>query len=226
MNTNYTDDQIQTAIDAAFPQAGPSFLANLDTSPDTRSWPEEAPNRLAIARAFLAALPKSAEASAGLEKAAEEKPCGLNSALDKWPADDSPAWIPHDGGPCPLKTEEVEEWEFKFRDGYIRRVPGNPNAWRWRHRKEAGDIIAYRVLKWKPGHGPQAAQYHMPKLPNPLAPLWTPKPGDVVRLKSGGPAMTIERFDAQASEAFCVMAYAGGVYRGVFQVATIELANP
>ena len=55
MNTNYTDDQLQTAIDAAFPQAGPSYLANLDTSPDTHCWPAEAPNRLAIARAFLAA---------------------------------------------------------------------------------------------------------------------------------------------------------------------------
>ena len=52
----YTDDQIQKAIDAAFPQAGPSYLANLDTLPDTHCWPAEAPNRLAIGKAFLAAL--------------------------------------------------------------------------------------------------------------------------------------------------------------------------
>jgi len=237
MNTHeYTDDQIQTAIDAAFPQAGPSYLANLDTSPDTRSWPEEAPNRLAIARAFLAALPKPEPAQVNAEpmeswanadnaKAFQEFQAEIEAVWEGKPTD-GPPWIPHDGGPCPLKTEEVEEWELRFRDGDIRRDPGNPKAWTWRHRKETGDIIAYRVLKWKPGYGPQAAQYHMPKLPNPLVPLWTPKPGDVVRLKSGGPAMTIERFDAQASEAFCVMAYAGGVYRGVFQVTTIELANP
>lgn len=146
----YTDDQIQTAIDAAFPQAGPSYLANLDTLPDTHCWPAEAPNRLAIGKAFLAALSKP-EASA----------------------------------------EPTESWA------------NADNA------KAFQEFQAEIEAVWEAKDSP-----------------WTPKPGDVVRLKSGGPAMTIERFDAQASEAFCVMAYAGGVYRGVFQVATIELANP
>jgi len=267
--TSYTDDQLQTAIDAAFPLAGASYLANLDTSPEASHWPAEAPNRLAIGKAFLAALPKPeadpyarlkayAEAGARIRlistdfdeeskwyqkpqkfafvrpyseyevhpddlhlcpeyappRASRPLPAQVNAEpMESWAnADnakafeqfqteleavwegkptDGPPWIPHDGGPCPLKTEEVEEWELRFRDGDIRRVPGNPKAWRWRHRKEAGDIIAYRVLKWKPGYGPQAAQYHMPKLPNPLVPPWTPQPGDVVRLRSGGPSMTV-----------------------------------
>jgi uncharacterized protein YodC (DUF2158 family) len=67
-----------------------------------------------------------------------------------------PAWIPHDGGPCPLKDEEVEEFEFRIRDG---KVSGNvfvPSGWRWSNDGTTGDIIAYRVLKWKPGHGPEA----------------------------------------------------------------------
>ena len=110
-----------------------------------------------------------AETSAEPEKA-EEKPCGLNSALDEWSADDGPPWIPHDGGPCPLKDEEVEEWEWKLRDGQIVGGPFDPSKRIWSHAYEnASDIIAYRVLRWKPGHGPQAAQYYMPKLPNPLA---------------------------------------------------------
>ena len=127
----YTDEQLQQAIDKACVAVPACRISLADW---TKDWREEKDQRLSIAKAFLAALLEPAQ------------------------ADSAPPWIPHDGGPCPLKTEEVEEWEFKFRDGDIRRAPGNPKAWRWRHRKEAGDIIAYRVHKWKPGHGQQEEQ--------------------------------------------------------------------
>jgi uncharacterized protein YodC (DUF2158 family) len=39
--------------------------------------------------------------------------------------------------------------------------------------------VRYRVLKWKPARAETKAQ------------PWTPQPGDVVRLKSGGPSMTV-----------------------------------
>lgn len=103
-----------------------------------------------------------------------------------------PAWIPHDGGPCPLKDEEVEEFEFKIRDG---KVSGNvfvPSGWMWSNDGTTGDIIAYRILRWKPGFGPEAkAEPAQPTTPH----GWTPAVGDVVRLKSGGPVMTVTDVD-------------------------------
>jgi len=66
-----------------------------------------------------------------------------------------PAWIPHDGGSCPLKDEEVEEWEYKLLDGSIYNY-SPPSERGWKHLGCFADIIAYRVLKWKPGFGPEA----------------------------------------------------------------------
>ena len=115
--TSYTDAQLQNAIDAAFPLAGASYLANLDTSPEASHWPVEAPNRLAIGKAFLAALSKPAEASAEPEQ----------------------AWANADNAKA-----------FKEFQAEIEAV-------------------------WEAKDSP-----------------WTPKPGDVVRLKSGGLPMTVE----------------------------------
>jgi uncharacterized protein YodC (DUF2158 family) len=431
MNTTneYTDAQIQTAIDAAFPSG---FIQNdpyLATFIRDARWPDETPNRLAIARAFLAALPKpkamtadegapatsdpyarlKAYAAAGariridedswftneqypwgfkalpeeyevhpddlhlcpeyapkaapwtlpapppgrrwhredwkpewleggyrplldgeeIEAGDEYCPCGFGpwkpAALDSWaycvgvrvnsravrfrtrrplpaeastepekaqsseiaglcsdcgeavthrpgkpgefdheckakPADDGPPWIPHDGGPCLLKDEEVEEWEAKYSTGETVRfshIKPSSGCW-WSIKEGYAHYTHYRVLKWKPGHGPQAASKadepatfeahgktwtrHTPGDPRPCednreieiltkdgsllcgnsydfgywgdsgfeeahiigwryadepaqagakAKPWTPRPGDVVRLKSGGPEMTV-----------------------------------
>ena len=57
-------------------------------------------------------------------------------------------WIEWHGGPCPLKDEEVEEWERQYRNG----TTGNgvkPSAFDWLNRGWNNDIIAYRVLKWR-----------------------------------------------------------------------------
>ena len=65
--------------------------------------------------------------------------------------DDSPAWIEWRGGECPLKDEEVGEWEYRLRDGSL--IPSHldvkPSGLSWRHYKYGTDIIAYRVLKWR-----------------------------------------------------------------------------
>ena len=58
-------------------------------------------------------------------------------------------WTEWHGGECPLKDEEVDEWEIKFRDGGIDPHPNSPQKTRWHYIDTAGDIIAYRVLKWK-----------------------------------------------------------------------------
>lgn len=57
-------------------------------------------------------------------------------------------WIPWHGGECPLKDDELREWEVKFRDGATPAV-SKPSNFRWEHINTVGDIIAYRVLKWK-----------------------------------------------------------------------------
>jgi uncharacterized protein YodC (DUF2158 family) len=380
MQTNnaheYTDEQIQSAIDAAFPDGA---LADcdfgLDNFPNQSCWEDEAPNRLAIARAFLAALPKPAEpdpwtlpappavfrwhredwtqdmlpegyrplldgearesvdewsyygkewrsvyeygpagahvdgtsahhrthrplpaeasaepdqaktekAGVNLEEALEKIEANLESWEEKadamldserWhmkprveglvteleearakiaemegkqakPADDGPPWIPHDGGPCLINDEEVEEFEVLWSDGRTSRL-NRPSTWPWNHRGGCSDILKYRVLKWKPGHGPQEASkadepaqaeaqqpdYTITATPGvtvhvpagqtakfkpdgwnqeakqlldaafqPAQP-WTPAPGDVVRLKSGGPEMTVSRVNDE-NEVVC-----------------------
>ena len=112
-------------------------------------------------------LPSWSQANAELIEKAEA--AGVD--LDAQP--EEPAWIPHDGGPCPLKDEEVEEWEYKMRDGdHIKHPDGEPSAYCWNHKGYDHDIMEYRVTK-------------------PAQP-WQPTPGDVVRLKSGGPEMTVD----------------------------------
>lgn len=61
--------------------------------------------------------------------------------LDKQPAE--PAWIPWEGGKCPLEDGMI--WEAKFRSGTHVKAKGL--ACRWDHNGRAGDIVAYRVLE-------------------------------------------------------------------------------
>jgi hypothetical protein len=75
-----------------------------------------------------------------------------NLSLSKYriKPDDSPPWIEHKGGPCPLRDDGVEEFEFKIRTGKASGPSTSPSVWRWTHEGNHGDIIAYRVLKARP----------------------------------------------------------------------------
>ncbi len=91
------------------------------------------------------------------EQSAQRKAKAQAAGVDLDAQPKEPAWIPHDGGPCPIKDEEVEEWQFKFRDGDTTHAQlTQPSEYIWEHCEEEDDIIAYRVLKWKPGFGPKA----------------------------------------------------------------------
>lgn len=62
---------------------------------------------------------------------------------------DEISWIKWNGGPCPLRDEEVEEWEFSMREDGKTKTTDTPSSFRWKHEQDTDDIIAYRVLKWR-----------------------------------------------------------------------------
>ena len=92
--------------------------------------------------------------------------------------EDSPPWIEWHGGPCPLKDEEVEEWERQYRNKTIGRG-SYPSEFEWVHRGWMNDIIAYRVLKWR-----------TPKPKVPVGPEDVP-PGSVFRAPEWKPAIYV-----------------------------------
>ena len=56
-----------------------------------------------------------------------------------------PAWIPWEGGECPL-PDTVKKWEYEVRAGAIEPGDGiNLRFLRWNHTGGGGDILAYRV---------------------------------------------------------------------------------
>lgn len=68
-------------------------------------------------------------------------------------------WIPHDGGPCPIPWAKAGEWEFRMRTRTSHLCTGSSERFRWGHRKDAGDIIAYRLTNgWVPVVGGKCPQ--------------------------------------------------------------------
>ena len=63
--------------------------------------------------------------------------------------DENP-WIEWHGGKCPLKDEEVEEWQIKWANGDITTNPkASPSNYIWTKLNSPDDIAAYRVTKWR-----------------------------------------------------------------------------
>lgn len=63
--------------------------------------------------------------------------------------DENP-WIEWHGGKCPLKDEEVEEWQIKWANGDITTNPkASPSDYIWTKLNFPDDIAAYRVTKWR-----------------------------------------------------------------------------
>ena len=58
-------------------------------------------------------------------------------------ADDD--WIEWHGGACPVDRDAVVE--LKILGDYCTHITGDPRAYRWSHKNDRGDIIAYRVVQ-------------------------------------------------------------------------------
>jgi len=95
-------------------------------------------------------------------------------------------WTEWHGGECPLKDDEVEEWEYKISCGAGEKFRRKPSTMRWRHIGSGGDIIAYRVLKWKekPQITGQTGPADMPNKCGPSAADFEPAPLDNDRWES------------------------------------------
>lgn len=188
----HDDTTLQAAIDAAFQTNGSEHCCNLVTSKSrTMYWLDEAPARLNVAKAFLAALPAEADPYAELKAAhAEEKVIqSFNCERgDIWQDCPSPAF--EGGTDYRIKPEPVT-FEARGKE-WTRHTPGDPTPCDG----EAVLDIIYRdqsvntsweaenidwnfgdMIGWRYAEQPQ---------------LWQPAIGDVVRLKSGGPDMTVK----------------------------------
>ena len=152
----------------------------LDPELHYRSWPQEKPARLHLLKSALDFLPeppppvvdgktpgqvnhdavangdydtykKWSELSERGKRDVERGASAVLAAFGNKPAEIP--WTEWHGGGCPLKDEQVEEWERKYRTGKTH-TGGKPSNFCWTHDTGASDIIAYRVTKWSEGFGP------------------------------------------------------------------------
>lgn len=107
-------------------------------------------------------------------------------ALTKNDLTGAEGWIPWHGGECPLKDEEVEEFEYQLSDKNKYIAISNPSDYRWRSNGEKDDIIAYQVLKWKekPKITGQTGPADMPNKCGPSSADFEPAPTDNDRWES------------------------------------------
>jgi uncharacterized protein YodC (DUF2158 family) len=208
MKTTYTEQQIQAAIDAAFPMGVRGDGCDLDTTMgSSQIWREEAPNRLSIAKAFLEKL--EADPYAELKKAhAEGKviqwqgSAGWRDYIQGvqeigehpeygWRIKPKPdifeshgkTWTKHTpGDPMPCDGEAVVE--IVLGDKMLGKI-GKAKLCLWDEKPS----LSSQIIGWRYADAPQTNP-----VPDQTQVVRTHAVGDVVRLKSGGPMMTIATF--------------------------------
>jgi uncharacterized protein YodC (DUF2158 family) len=214
MKTTYTEQQIQAAIDAALikteaehSEIDGSFSADPLSLPEY--WKKEFNARLQLAKAFLEKL--EADPYAEFRKAdAEGKVIQYKGAGKSWIDLDLGTNDPLFGYFSPtyyrIKPEPEPDTFEAHGKTWTRHTPGDPMPCdgeaviNWILPSEINDGYGDQEMKavkldwrfpvgWRYADAPQA---------NPVSDqtqvAWTPAVGDVVRLKSGGPMMTIATF--------------------------------
>ena len=166
MKTTYTNEQLQEAIDEACKDAlaaHPEADDALALNPYffPSSWEEEKTARLTLARAFLDNLPEP--------QPPDEKP-----ELKTFEAHGK-TWTRHTpGDPMPCDGEAMVE--VCIGEDLRKRPADKASNWNWE--------------KWTTVRGWRYADEPLVTKSD-SSPEWTPQVGDVVRLKSGGPLMTV-----------------------------------
>jgi uncharacterized protein YodC (DUF2158 family) len=226
------DATLQSAVDAAMQtvETGTPH-PNLETRNDNNYWSREAPARLHLARALLDNLPDPTPS------VADGKTPG-QVAFESWtnspPSCDSHQWL----DVC-VKTS----WEAAA--SAVLAAFGNPSQ--LRPLSEAGPVpngcvrvFASMEEKWHLGSEPFMQDSHFADIrlpadeptPEPLVtktdslPKWTPTVGDTVRLKSGGPVMTLEIVkNVKKDSVFCRWFDANGINGLLFPIAALKPAK-
>jgi len=163
-NTQHDNATLQAAIDEAFqiPELNEAGALCTYQGCSSQVWSKESKHRLALARALLARLPSQAPA-------VEAEPATFEAHGRIWTKHNKGDPMPCDGSRkvCIYRNETES----------LDNVASLGDNWIWQDET---------IIGWRYADEPKAE----PALAPPPQP-WQPAVGDVVRLKSGGPEMTI-----------------------------------
>lgn len=122
-------------------------------------------------------------------------------------------WTRHTpGDPMPCEKEKRIYW--LYRDTVIGSTE-HPDVIGW----ERNENKSFDIIGWCYADEPAQAE------PEPAQP-WTPAVGDVVRLKSGGPMMTVNDLDEETHECECVSMSQGCIQRFLVFAACLTPVQP
>ena len=165
----HDDTTLQAAIDAAFQTNGEEKnCGNLVTHNDHYAWSREDSARLAVAKAFLAAL----------QPAEQSAPTSEPETFEH----EGKTWTRHTpGDPCPVEGHVLLNvlWRWELQESSIGFSEERADTIEWGKKEDARYA---EVIGWR---------YADESQPEPALPR-TPAAGDVVRLKSGGPDITVK----------------------------------
>ena len=197
MKTTYDEKTLQVITDEAFQG---SDLTSLECGKYSRHWIQESPARLpeptppAVEADPYADPYAELKAAHAAGKVIELKPQGC-----PWEETDSPDWT------APLKCYRINPEPATFEahgKTWKRHTPGDPmpcdggakiiTLFKNGHQSGVEEALYW---SWGPCYDAQGWRYA--DEPTPAQP-WQPAVGDVVRLKSGGPRMTVTHSDAKS----------------------------
>ena len=212
MKMTYTNKQLQEAIDGACKDAlaaHPEVDDTLALSPYFLpvSWNEEQAARLTLARAFLDNLPELAKLRAACDRMSEQEVLSLSQLRPISEAGPVPEGCVRVTGYCEngswfLGVDCLMTQDTHFADIHLPSTEKlDPYAELKKAKSEGKQIEVfieddeYGPDRWSLKENNSWARppecYRIKPEPLVTSPEWTPQAGDVVRLKSGGPLMTV-----------------------------------
>lgn len=223
MKTNYTDKQLQSAIDEAFAKGYKAETHRFFLSPSSFYWDQEAPNRLSLIKSALASLPEPEPPTVD-GKTPEDV---MQSVYYSTPADEYPfrkaaSAVLAAFGKQSQAAEEANARAEKAEAELARIIEAAHEAG-WNGVENPKDLAQFIKYLAEAGAVPE------PLVTKPISlPEWTPQVGDVVTLKSGGPNMTVVKLadtESDLSAFLCEWFSAAGEYdAGVIYLTSLQPA--